>query len=276
MRENPISLPRRSARLFALFRKYARRYLKRHFHAVRVLRDGPVPDVQSGPLVVVANHPSWWDPLVGLVLTEFMNANLVHYSPIDINGLRQYPFLERLGFFGVELGTKRGSFAFLRQCQAILAHPESVLWITPQGGFVDPRERPIVLKEGIGHLAFRQSVLTIVPLALEYPFWNDRCPEILVGFGEPVTVTTRKSESPQIWTRKIERALEETQDRLAREAQRRDPTAFVTIVGGTSGVGGIYESWRRFRAMLRGERFHPEHQLGKEPAPDQSRLTQGV
>ncbi|MGO8900989.1 MAG: hypothetical protein ACLQU5_21935, partial [Isosphaeraceae bacterium] len=37
-------LPRRSAWLFALFRGYARRYLRHHFHAVRVSRAGPAPD----------------------------------------------------------------------------------------------------------------------------------------------------------------------------------------------------------------------------------------
>ena len=64
---------------------------------------------------MVSNHPSWWDPLVGLALTEFMHERRIHYCPIDVNGLTQYPFLERLGFFGVEVGTTRGSLAFLRQ-----------------------------------------------------------------------------------------------------------------------------------------------------------------
>ena len=80
-----------------------------------------MPGLLSGPLVVVANHPSWWDPLVGLILTEFMHEGRVHYCPIDVNGLTQYPFLERLGFFGVEVGTPRGSLAFLRQSQSILS-----------------------------------------------------------------------------------------------------------------------------------------------------------
>jgi len=271
-RTESIPCPRRSAWLFALFRKYTRRYLRRHFHAVRVSRQGPVPDPPPGPLVVVVNHPSWWDPLVGLVLTEYMNSRRVHYGPIDVNGLAQYRFLERLGFFGVEVGTTRGSLAFLRQSLAILSRPESVLWITAQGEFVDPRERPVRLKEGIGHLAYRLSAATIVPMALEYPFWNDRCPEVLVRFGPPITVTAKRSDTPQVWTVRIEQALQETQDRLAEEARRRDPAAFLTVVVGTAGVGGVYDFWRRFRAVIHGNPFHLEHRIAKGPLPDLDRL----
>ncbi len=114
---------------------------------------GLPPDLPPGPLIVVANHPSWWDPLIGLVLTD-VHARLAHpFRPDRRQGLDQYPFLERLGFFGVETGTTRGSLAFLRQSLAILAHPEAALWITAQGEFVDPRDRPVRLKQGIGHLA---------------------------------------------------------------------------------------------------------------------------
>jgi 1-acyl-sn-glycerol-3-phosphate acyltransferase len=266
VRAEAVSLPRRSAWLFALFRRYARRYLRQHFHAVRVSQAGPVPGLLSGPLVMVANHPSWWDPLVGLALTEFMYGKRVYYIPIDVNGLTQYPFLERLGFFGVEVGTTIGSLAFLRQTQAILSRPESVLWITPQGEFVDPRERPVRLKHGIGHLAYRQSGATILPVALEYPFWNDRYPEALVRFGEPITITAGQSETPHIWTARIADALEKTQDQLAEEARGRDAAAFLTVVGGTAGVGGIYDTWRRLRSAIRGKSFHPEHRITKDPS----------
>jgi 1-acyl-sn-glycerol-3-phosphate acyltransferase len=275
VRAEQVPFPHRSAWLFALFRKYARRYLRQHFHAVCVSQAGPVPSLLSGPLVVVANHPSWWDPLVGLILTEFMHERRVHYCPIDVDGLTQYPFLERLGFFGVEVGTTRGSIAFLRQSQAILSRSESVLWITPQGEFVDPRERPVGLKQGVGHLAYRLSGATILPMALEYPFWNERCPEALARFGEPITITARRSETPQVWTTRIEKALEKTQDQLAEEARRRDPAAFLTIVGGTSGVGGIYDTWRRLRSAIRGESFHPEHRSGKGPAFGRDRFARG-
>ena len=188
-------LPARSPRFFALFRRYAKRYVARHFHAVRISRSGPIPDWPRRPVVIVLNHPSWWDPLVGLVLTERMPDWRLHYAPIEGQGLAQYRFLERVGFFGVETGTTGGGLKFLRRGLAILERPESVLWVPAQGRFVDVRERPVVLKDGIGHLASRLRDALVVPLALEYPFWNDRCPEVLVRFGQSIAVEAGRDRS---------------------------------------------------------------------------------
>jgi 1-acyl-sn-glycerol-3-phosphate acyltransferase len=259
----PCGLPRRSTWLFGWFRAYAMRYVRRHFHAVRLSREGALPTLPAGAVIVVLNHPSWWDPMIGLVLTTLMPTSRVHFAPIEAAGLAQYPFLERLGFFGVQTGTTRGSLAFLRRSQAILAHSSSVLWITAQGEFVDPRERPTRLKQGVGHLVHRLPAATILPLALEYPFWNDRCPEALARFGIPVTVSTGCQSSPAAWNARIEHALQDTQDRLSEEARRRDPAAFTMILGGTAGVGGIYDFWRRAIALARRESFRPEHQTSK-------------
>ena len=94
---NDARLPDRSHRLFGLFRWYVRRYVGRHFHAVRVSRSGPLPDLPRGPVIVVLNHPSWWDPLIAVLLTASMPAGRVHYGPIEAVGLDQYRFLVASG-----------------------------------------------------------------------------------------------------------------------------------------------------------------------------------
>jgi 1-acyl-sn-glycerol-3-phosphate acyltransferase len=261
-------LPRRSPWLFGLFRNYCRHYVRRHFHAVRVACDGPVPKTHQGPIIIVLNHPSWWDPIIGLILTSSMPDWRVHYAPIDVRGLIQYRFLERLGFYGVEVGTTRGSLSFLRQSCAILIQPQSVLWISAQGEFVDPRQRPVRLKQGIGHLIHRLSNVTIVPLALEYPYWNDRLPEALTRFGRPIEVKSGREQLPQSWTEHLEQALEETQDKLAEQALQRDPSLFTTCVSGKAGVGGIYDLWRRVRAIVTGVRFDPAHHVAADSHRD--------
>ena len=105
---------RRSPWLVRFFTRHVKRfYLARNFHAVRLSRTGrpaPVPDV---PLIVVLNHPSWWDPLVGLVLTELF-PDRAHYAPMDAHALLRYRIFERLGVFGIEPATSRGAREFLR------------------------------------------------------------------------------------------------------------------------------------------------------------------
>ncbi len=257
----------RSPWVFGLFRGYARRYVARHIHALRLARQGYRPDERlAGPWVVVMNHPSWWDPMIGLVLSGFWPDRIRHSAPIDSAGLAKYPFLERLGFFGIEPGTVPGGLAFLRRSLAALAQPDAVLWVTAQGRFTDPRQRPAQLEPGIGHLARRLEAGQVLPLALEYAFWTERTPEALARFGPPIALGGPAQKSaPGEWTARIERALEATQDALALDAISRDPARFETVLRGGAGVGGWYDAWRRFRAVARGRRFVAAH--GDPPNP---------
>lgn len=241
------NIPTRSDWLVAWFRRYARRYLGRHFHAVRVSRRGRAPRVPEGPLIVVTNHPSWWDPMIIAVLTELF-PDRAAYGPIDARALEKYRFFAKLGFFGVEQDSVRGARTFLRTGQAILERPGTALWVTAQGRFTDVRQRPVVLMPGVEHLASRMGRGTMLPVAIEYAFWDESKPEALVRFGEPVA-----------FGQPVAPALERTQDALMTEAMTRDATLFETVVGGKSGVGGVYDLWRRTRAWMKGETFSVEH-----------------
>ena len=126
--------------------------------------------------------------------------------------------------------------------------PRTALWITAQGRFADARERPAGVQPGVAHLARRLKQAVILPLALEYPFWEERYPEALARFGQAIVVERGADRSVEEWRTCIEEALASAQDALAAEAQRRDPAAFETLVGGKAGVGGVYDCWRSLRA----------------------------
>jgi 1-acyl-sn-glycerol-3-phosphate acyltransferase len=241
------SIPQRNEWLVAWFRRYARRYVGRHFHAVRLSRRGRAPRVPEGPLIVVTNHPSWWDPMIISLLTGLF-PDRVPYGPIDARALEKYRFFAKLGFFGVEQDSMRGARTFLRTGQAILEQPGTALWVTAQGHFADTRERPLRLMPGVEHLARRMERGTILPVAIEYTFWDESKPEALVRFGEPI----RFGEA-------VAPALERAMDDLAAEAKTRDPMLFDNLLEGRSGVGGVYDLWRHVRARVRGESFSAEH-----------------
>lgn len=254
------STPRVSPLLLSLFSRYAEGYLARHFHTVRLSRAG-LPDrtlAHGRPVIVYLNHPSWWDPLVGMLLALRLFPDRRHYSPIDAAALGKYKFFERLGFFGIEPGTARGARRFLAQSKEILSQPDAALWITAGGRFRDPRERPVRLQPGLGHLASHLRDGVLFPLALEYPFWEERFPEALARFGEPVSLGY-DGLLPGAWTATLEKRLAAAQDALAAEALARDPASFEVLLGGSAGVGGVYDAWRRLRSAVRGERFRPEH-----------------
>ena len=136
-----------------------------------------------------------------------------------------------------------------------------MLAVTPQGRFADPRERPARFQPGLGHLAARVERALFVPMATEYVFWEERLPEILVRFGEPVEVTRDHGAAfpAEYWTKLFEDKLEAAQDALSVEARRREPADFYRLMRGAAGQGGIYDAWRALMAGLRGRRFAREH-----------------
>ena len=55
------------------------------------------------------------------------------------------------------------------------------------------------------------------------------------------------------------------------EAISRDPARFAELVSGKTGVGGVYDLWRRVRALITGRRFDPSHEAGTAAARAEDR-----
>ena len=257
-RMSPGTLPRRWHWLIRGFRRYAVRYVRKHFHAVRLSKSGAAFPVTDEPLLVVLNHPSWWDPLIGIVLSREL-PNREQFAAIDAVAVNRYRFFAKVGFVGVDTKSLRGAANFLRAGAAILSEPRHVFWVTAQGRFTDVRERPLALQAGVGHLAARLKSGVVLPIALEYTFWTERTPESLVRVGEPLRTSDHTGLSGKQWAALIEAALTRNLDVLNAEATRRDPAAFTELLAGRSGVGGVYDAWRRLKAWARGRSFDPSH-----------------
>ncbi len=210
------------------------------------------------PLIIYGNHPSWWDPALYILLCTVLFPGRRGYGPMDAKALGNYGVFERMGVFGIALDTPRGAARFLSTSLRILSDSASILWITAEGEFADVRRRPLQLRPGIAHLARRVPGAVILPLAVEYSFWNESRPEALVRFGDPIESGRQRTVAG--WTGHLEAELTRTMDGLAAEAVRRDPRQFQTLLRGGGGVGGIYDLYRRSRALAAGRRFDPRHE----------------
>lgn len=252
---DPVRLRHRG--LVAFFSLVMARQMASSFRAVRLAKPG-LPDLPPDrPVVVFSNHPSWWDPAFVIVLHPRLFPGRQGYGPIDAAMLSRYGFFRHIGMFGVEQDSPRGAALFLSTSRAILSDPRRMLWITAQGRFADPRERPLMLRSGIAHLMARMPEAVALPLALEYPFWSEKRPEALACFG--AALDGRLGGDARDWALRLETALTETADRLAGLAQARDPQGFTNLMAGRSGVGGIYGLWQHVRSLARGERHSPDH-----------------
>lgn len=261
--EHP-DLPQTSARWIRLLTWYAPRYVNKHFGAVRLLGEPP-NTADPRPMLIYLNHPSWWDPMAVMLLISKYFLHRPGYGPIDEVGLAKYRFMEKLGFFGIDMDTRAGAAKFLRVGRAVLSTPGQTFWVTAEGHFTDARQRPVTLRPGVAHLARKASSAggaVAVPLAIEYGFGQEKQPEMRLAFGEAVVLGDR-SRSVEQWNALLTDRLAETMGRLAAAAiggeQAGAEVAWTELGRGRRGVGGVYDWWRSAKARLRGERFDPGH-----------------
>jgi len=223
------------------FRRYSRRFIAKNFHSVRLL--GELDEsltTGEDPVIIAANHPSWWDPLISIYLAETFAGHKQHFAPIENVMLEKYGIFKKLGFFGVEKDTVSGLKDFLKIGKHALAKNSAVMWMTPQGNFSDIRQRPVELKKGISTLAKNSHDVKVLPLALECVFWYDKCPEILLNFGEPVSLNENVHDA-------ITQGLEDVMDELAEASIGRKKEKFIHLLGGDAGVGGVYGKWQKLQ-----------------------------
>ena len=265
--DDPVAL--RSPVWCRFFGPVMRRQMGRSFRAVRLLDPG-LPDLPpDAPLVIYANHPSWWDPAFFIHLATTLLPDRESYGPMEAAALERYGFMKRIGLFGVEPGTRAGAARVLRVGGRILADPRRMIWMTAQGRFADPRERPVALLRGLPALMARTPGAVAVPLALEYPLWTEKAPEALAAFGGPL-----RDLGPDVdaWHGALTMGLSGTMDRLARAAIARDPAAFRRLSRGRAGVGGVYGLWKRAGAALMGKAYVADHAADAETTGSQRRV----
>jgi hypothetical protein len=223
-------------------------------------------------LVVYLNHASWWDPLLAVWLAARFMPRRIHFGPIEDGQMTRYGFFKWIGIFGVEKGTGSGARRFLRVAQGLLARPEAVLWLTPQGRFADVRERPVRFAAGLSHLAARMPDAHFVPLALEYGFGQERVPEIFARFGAPVSgsdlavgvgagkVGLRDADSLNA---ALEASMEALQEALKADVIGGAPTVWEVLTEGSAGTTFVYDVWRRLKGALQGRRVQVNHAEGR-------------
>ena len=252
----PAELTPPSPRLLSFFRLYLVWYVRRHFHAMRLANAPRFPSAST--LVVYLNHPSWWDPITILLLSNHLRPEADHYGPMDAKALERYGLFRRMGAFPVAAGKAEGVPQFLGSARLVLEQG-GVLWVTPEGQFTDNRTRPVTFKSGLSHLISQMGRITLLPIALEYTYWDERLPEILVNCGEPFHIADGRAEEAHTWNNLMAYAMTSTQEELAQIAATRKAENFSTVLAGGSGIGGMYEYWKRLQAALLGAKYESEH-----------------
>ncbi len=243
------------------FHRFLKSYLRRHFHAVAVAsrsRTEHLIDADQ-PLIVYVNHPSWWDPLLAHFLNQHWFPQRQLYAPIDADALKQYRVFAKLGFFGVRSNSSRGAGDFLRTSRSILAASDTALWLTPEGRFADARDHSTTLMPGLAHLCSTLDHAAVLPLAIEYVFWDERLPVCLIRQGDLIQVADHPGISKTHWSDLLQTRLRDSQAALAQLAIGRSAEPFDNLVCGRQGAGGLYDTFRRSKSWVTGKKFQASH-----------------
>ncbi len=245
--DNLILPGRWSARFAAWSFRYVRRLFARRFHGVHLERASLelAAKLYEGhePLLIVMNHSSWWDPLIFVFLHgAFVRTRRV-IAPMDRSQLERFSIFRRVGVFGIDPDDPRSLAAMIRYVEGELAvDRRSVIFITPQGKFVDARS-PIENRPGAATLASRVAEMRVVAVAVEYGFWIDARPEIFLRMRE---VSPPAERSTAHWHSSITQAMQENSVQLAASVISRDEGRFARIAGaGSAKINPIYDLWLR-------------------------------
>ena len=186
----------------------ARRYVRRRLaHGLDGLRAAGVERAReaaaAGPVILAANHVSWWDPFLVVALDEALGTE--GYALMDAANLAGLPFFARLGAVPLDRSTPARLRAGLRAGAALLDRPGRAVWMFPQGRLRPAHLRPLGLHPGIALLARLAPGASVVPVAFQYAFGEHPAPAALAWLGEPIP--PRIAASPE-GTALLEIALE--------------------------------------------------------------------
>jgi hypothetical protein len=98
---------------------------------------------------------------------------------------------------------------------------------------------------------------TLLPLAIEYPFWDERLPETLLGFAEPVRVMA--GEMAETVQQRAVDALQGALSEMQAKAIARSPAGFQLLASGSLGAGGFYALGQRIKALVTRRPYIAEH-----------------
>jgi 1-acyl-sn-glycerol-3-phosphate acyltransferase len=204
------------------------------------------PPASGVPLLLAANHSSWWDAVLPIVIS-LRTLGQDAYGMMDEQQLRRYSFFARAGIFSVDRSSPRSAMATLEYAATLLRGTPRVLWMFPQGMIVPNDRRPIQCETGIARLARMIGECAIVPVAIRYEVGREERPIACASIGRPTHIHGGETTGVRELTHGIEAMMETELDDLRATMLAEHYAGFSTILAGRSSVNARWDRARRLR-----------------------------
>lgn len=133
--------------LYPFFCCYIKWILRLHFRTMEFV--GEWTD-ESRPVFLLSNHVSWWDGCWNLYFTHFI-LKRKYYFMVGERQLKRYPFMRRIGGFGVRSGSK-DVLESLKYTLSLLQKRAHAVLIYPQGKIASVYQQDIQFKKGVDYV----------------------------------------------------------------------------------------------------------------------------
>jgi len=199
-----------SPALLGAFELFFRPWRGRRIHATRLA--GLPRTLPRVPLVLAANHVSWWDGFTLREVHRLLRPDGPVYTLMTEGELRRSPFLRSIGGFGIDPGrpaSVRGALRFVRARAA--ERPDATVVLFPQGRIWPAHRRPLGFRRGVEAFARALSPCVVIPVALHHEPLTAVAPTVLVSAGAPIRVDDGAPPLDAAW---LESAVEAESDRI--------------------------------------------------------------
>ena len=178
------------------------------------------------PTILFAPHCNWWD---GIVLYNTTHRIFHKEIRLMVEELNRFPLLRRGGAYSVNKKSAQSAMKALQYSVDVVGDLRNMLCIFPQGIIRPPHFRPIEFQTGLAYIAEnavkRYGKVNLIPMAVDYTFFRDNRPEVIVEFGKRIEL--RKDNELDKLSRKelthyLEHALTETCDNQFKEMSQGD------------------------------------------------------
>ena len=165
------------------------------------------------PTILFAPHCNWWD---GIVLYNITHRICHKEIRLMVEELNRFPLLRRGGAYSVNKKSPQTAMKALQYSVDVLSDLRNILCIFPQGIIRPPHYRPYVFQTGLTYIAQnavkRYGKVNLIPVSIDYCFLRDNRPEVMVDFGDCITLEDSKVDRKE-FTKYLEQKLTETSDK---------------------------------------------------------------
>lgn len=179
------------------------------------------------PTILFAPHCNWWD---GIVLYNITHRIFHKEIRLMVEELNRFPLLRRGGAYSVNKKSAQSAMKALQYSVDVVGDSRNILCIFPQGIIRPPHYRPIEFQTGLAYIAQncikKYGKVNLIPLGLDYCFFRDNRPEVVIEFGKTIQLTKDQAIDRKDLTHMLEHALTKTCDDLAESISKGDVSEF--------------------------------------------------